>query len=31
MRELLLINISGPDKPGLTSKITEVLYRPNSL
>jgi phosphoserine phosphatase len=27
MRELLLITISGPDKPGLTSKITEVLAR----
>lgn len=27
MRELLLINISGSDKPGLTSKITEVLAR----
>ena len=25
MRELLLINITGPDKPGLTSKITSIL------
>ena len=25
MRELLLINITGPDKPGLTSKITAIL------
>jgi glycine cleavage system regulatory protein len=31
MRELLLITISGPDKPGLTAKITEALYSPNSL
>jgi phosphoserine phosphatase len=27
MRELLLINISGPDKPGLTSRISAVLAR----
>jgi len=25
MRELLLINITGPDKPGLTAKITAIL------
>ncbi|MGB8248059.1 MAG: ACT domain-containing protein [Chlorobium sp.] len=25
MRELLLINITGPDKPGLTSKIAAIL------
>ena len=25
MSELLLINITGPDKPGLTSKITAIL------
>ena len=25
MREFLLINITGPDKPGLTSKITSIL------
>ena len=25
MRELFLINITGPDKPGLTSKITSIL------
>ncbi|MEI6757636.1 MAG: phosphoserine phosphatase SerB [Chlorobium sp.] len=27
MRELLLINITGPDKPGLTSAITSILSR----
>lgn len=25
MRELLLVNITGPDKPGLTAKITAIL------
>lgn len=25
MRELILLNITGPDKPGLTSKMTEIL------
>jgi len=25
MRELLLINITGPDKPGLNAKITAIL------
>lgn len=27
MREILLINISGPDKPGVTSTITDLLAR----
>jgi phosphoserine phosphatase len=24
-KELILLNISGPDKPGITSKMTEIL------
>ncbi len=29
MREILLINVSGPDKPGVTSTVTELLSRYN--
>ena len=27
MHDILLINISGPDKPGVTSTITDLLAR----
>ncbi len=30
MRELMIINVSGEDKPGLTSSITEILGRHNT-
>lgn len=29
MREILLINVSGPDKPGVTSTVTDLLARYN--
>ncbi len=29
MREIILINVSGPDKPGVTSRVTEILSRYN--
>ncbi len=29
MREIILINVSGPDKPGVTSRVTEILARYN--
>lgn len=29
MREILLINVSGPDKPGVTSTVTDLLSRSN--
>ncbi len=30
MREIMIINVSGEDKPGLTSSITEILGRHNA-
>lgn len=27
MREIILINVSGPDKPGVTSRVAEILSR----
>lgn len=29
MREIILINVSGPDKPGVTSRVAEILSRYN--
>lgn len=29
VREIILINVSGPDKPGVTSRVTEILSRYN--
>lgn len=29
MREIILINVSGPDKPGVTSRVTDILSRYN--